>query len=171
MIKKNMLKRLVAEAVLSLPLRVREAMKNVAIVVDGSTQLTINPEQGRRIEEESRREASNEIGIKRDEALLGLYEGIPLIQRGSGYFGVLPDKITIFRKPIEALCGESEEKLTALVREVVWHEIGHHFGLSDPELYALEKSSLYLYSPKPPFYNIQSKGQFKRLDDKKHKNR
>ena len=71
--------------------------------------------------------------------MLGLYEGIPLTGRDSGYFGVLPDKITIFQKPIEALSGESEKNLTALVREVVWHEIGHHFGLSDREISILEK--------------------------------
>ncbi|MDP2861007.1 MAG: metallopeptidase family protein [bacterium] len=133
MIKRNLLKHLVVEAVSSLPLRVREAMKNVVIVT----------------EEEPRREASNEIGIERHEVLLGLYEGVPLVRRDSGYFGVLPDKITIFRKPIETLCGESEEKLTALVREVVWHEIGHHFGLSDPELYALEKK-------RPPKANLNA---------------
>ncbi len=122
--KRKKFERLIVEAVAALPLRVREAMKNVAIVV----------------EQEPRRKKSSEIGIKRHEVLLGLYEGIPLIRRNSGYFGVLPDKITIFRKPIEALCQESEENVAAFVCEVVWHEIGHHFGLSDPELRLLEKN-------------------------------
>ncbi len=128
--KRDIFERLVVEAVAALPLRVREAMKNVAIV----------------IEQEPRQEKLSEIGIKRHEMLLGLYEGIPLIRRSSGYFGVLPDKITMFQKPIEALSGGGEEKVTALVREVVWHEIGHHFGLSDPELHSLRSSSAYSIS-------------------------
>ncbi|MDP2267759.1 MAG: metallopeptidase family protein, partial [Deltaproteobacteria bacterium] len=105
------------------PLRLRKAMENVAIVV----------------EQESRRKKSGEVGIKRREVLLGLYEGIPLTGRGSGYSGVLPDKITIFQETIEAFCEGGDAELTALVRDVVWHEIGHHFGFDDPELGALEK--------------------------------
>ncbi|MDP3640098.1 MAG: metallopeptidase family protein [Nanoarchaeota archaeon] len=120
---KNVFERLVVNAVAMLPVRVREAMKNVAIV----------------IEQKPRRKKSSETGIKRHEVLLGLYEGIPLTGRDSGYFGVLPDKITIFQKPIEVLSEGDEESLAALVREVVWHEIGHHFGLSDSELDILEK--------------------------------
>jgi len=121
-----MFERLVVEAAAALPVRVREAMKNVAIV----------------IEQEPRRKESGETDIKMHETLLGLYQGIPLIERDSGYSGVLPDKITIFQKPIETLSGKSKENLTALVAEVVWHEIGHHFGLSDPELGLLEKKRM-----------------------------
>ena len=120
---------LVREAVSVLPPRVRKAMKNVAIV----------------IEQEPRRKKSSEVGIKRDETLLGLYEGIPLIQRDSGYFGVLPDKITIFQKSIEALSAGGGEETATLVREVVWHEIGHHFGLSDSELDILEKKRKHFH--------------------------
>ncbi len=118
-----MFERFVHEAVSALPIRVRKAMKNVAIV----------------IEQEPRRKKLSEVSIKRDETLLGLYEGIPLTQRGAGYFGVLPDKITIFQKSIETLSARGEGAITTLVREVVWHEIGHHFGLSDSELNILEK--------------------------------
>jgi len=121
--KRNVFERLVVKAVSTLPLRIQKAMKNVAIV----------------IEQEPRRKNSSEIGIKRREVLLGLYEGIPLTGRDSGYFGVLPDKITIFQEPIESLSEGNEEHAMVLVREVVWHEIGHHFGLSDSELYLLEK--------------------------------
>ena len=125
----DIFERLVIEAVSALPPRVRKAMKNVAIV----------------IEQEPRRKKSSEVGIKRDETLLGLYEGIPLIQRDSGYFGVLPDKITIFQKSIEALNTGGEEEIATLVREVVWHEIGHHFGLSDSELDILEKKRKHFH--------------------------
>ncbi|MBI5637507.1 MAG: metallopeptidase family protein [Nitrospinae bacterium] len=118
-----MFERLVADAVSALPMQAREAMKNVAIV----------------IERRPRHKKSGEVGIKRDEVLLGLYEGIPLINRDSGYFGALPDKITIFQQPIEAFADGDAEKMTELVREVVWHEIGHHFGLNESELHDLEE--------------------------------
>ncbi len=128
-----MFERLVTEAVAALPLRVREAMKNVVIVIEQEPRRPPVPRLRRA------RKKLSEVSIKRDETLLGLYEGIPLTGRNSGYFGVLPDKITIFQKSIEVLSKGSEENLAALVREVVWHEIGHHFGLSDPELDALEE--------------------------------
>lgn len=121
--RREMFERLVANAVAALPARAREAMKNIDIV----------------IERRPRRRKADEVGIKRNEVLLGLYEGIPLIKRDAGYFGALPDKITIFQQPIERLSDGNGEKVTELVREVVWHEIGHHFGLSDPELRALEE--------------------------------
>lgn len=121
--RREMFERLVADAVAALPSRAREAMKNVDIV----------------IERRPRRRKADEVGIKRDEVLLGLYEGIPLIERDAGYFGALPDKITIFQQSIERFSDGNADKVTELVREVVWHEIGHHFGLSDPELRALEE--------------------------------
>ena len=77
--------KLVREALAKLPRRIRDAMDNVAFVV----------------EKESHHKKAREIGIRINETLLGLYEGIPRIKRGSGYFGVLPDKITIFQKSSE----------------------------------------------------------------------
>lgn len=65
--------------------------------------------------------------------LLGLYQGIPQTERGAGYAGVLPDKITIFRLPIEARA-RSPEHLEEEVRKTVWHEIAHHFGITDERL-------------------------------------
>ena len=70
--------------------------------------------------------------------LLGLYEGVPLTHRGSGYNLVPPDKISIFQKPIEAKC-HSPEEIEAEVGEVVRHEIAHHFGISDERLEFLER--------------------------------
>jgi predicted Zn-dependent protease with MMP-like domain len=69
--------------------------------------------------------------------LLGLYQGIPLTRRGSFYSGVAPDKITIFRGPLERLYGHDPELLRAQVRHVVLHEIAHHFGISDARLVEL----------------------------------
>lgn len=71
--------------------------------------------------------------------LLGLYEGVPHTKRDRGYGMVLPDKITIFRKPIEARChswGEIEEE----IKRVVWHEIAHHFGTNERKLRTIESN-------------------------------
>lgn len=71
--------------------------------------------------------------------LLGLYEGVPLLDRTAHYSGAMPDKITIFRKNIEAVCSGAEE-IEKEVRHVVMHEIAHHFGITDEEL---RKEGLY----------------------------
>ena len=63
--------------------------------------------------------------------LLGLYQGVPLTDRGISYSGTMPDRITIYRLPICAMC-RSEEEVVTEVRRVVIHEVAHHFGISDP---------------------------------------
>ena len=68
--------------------------------------------------------------------LLGLYEGIPLTERGQWYSGVLPDRITIYRRPILALC-RSRQEVVEQVRVTVVHEIAHHFGIGDARLHEL----------------------------------
>jgi predicted Zn-dependent protease with MMP-like domain len=65
--------------------------------------------------------------------LLGLYEGIPLTSRTTGYAGVLPDRITIYHLAICAVCG-TEDEVVDQVRRTVVHEVGHHFGISDARL-------------------------------------
>jgi predicted Zn-dependent protease with MMP-like domain len=65
--------------------------------------------------------------------LLGLYEGIPLTSRTLNYAGVMPDRITIYRQMICAVC-RSEQEVIELVRRTVIHEVGHHFGLDDDQL-------------------------------------
>jgi predicted Zn-dependent protease with MMP-like domain len=69
--------------------------------------------------------------------LLGLYQGVPQTRRGRGYGLVLPDKISIFQKPIEAQCRVSGE-IEAKIEEVVRHEIAHHFGLDEKTLRKIE---------------------------------
>lgn len=113
---------LVEDAVDALPEHLRTAMDNVGIV----------------IEDRPRRKKASEVGIHSGEMLLGLYEGVPKSERGAGYFGVAPDKITIFRQALEEEA-EDDRDLAELVRDVVWHEIGHHFGFEDPELEELER--------------------------------
>ncbi len=72
-----------------------------------------------------------------DEAdLLGLYEGVPLTERGSWYSGVLPDTITIYRLPILSRCA-TEADVVSEVRITVVHEIAHHFGIDDDRLHEL----------------------------------
>jgi len=69
--------------------------------------------------------------------LLGLYQGVPQTKRGRGYGLVLPDKISIFQKPIEAQCRFGDE-IEAKIGEVVRHEIAHHFGLDERTLRKIE---------------------------------
>jgi len=71
--------------------------------------------------------------------LLGLYEGVPLTSRSSGYSGVPPDKITIYRLPLERLYGDDPVLLRDQIRRVVLHEIAHHFGISDERLRELDR--------------------------------
>jgi predicted Zn-dependent protease with MMP-like domain len=65
--------------------------------------------------------------------LLGLYEGIPLTSRTTGYAGVLPDRITIYHLAICAIC-QTEDEVVDQVRRTVVHEVGHHFGIDDARL-------------------------------------
>lgn len=113
---------LVHEAVASLPEPFRSRLQNVAIVVA----------------EQPEREQLRRLGYPPDTDLLGLYEGTPLGQRGEGYHLVLPDRITIFRRPILALC-QTPEDVRREVRTTVVHEVAHFFGIGDEELEALEE--------------------------------
>jgi len=103
----------VQAAIESLPDDLRSAMSNVAILVEDE------PPHG--------------------EPLLGLYEGIPLTERSSAYAGVRPDKISIYRGPLERLYGHDEALLERMIRRVVLHEIAHHFGISDERLVELDR--------------------------------
>lgn len=115
---------LVAEALAGLPEEFRERLDNVDVeVADWPT---------------IRQLARGRVG--RRWQLLGLYEGIPLTRRDAGYDMVLPDRITIFRRPIELIC-RSEEEIVRQVRKTVIHEIGHHFGIDDERLRELEEES------------------------------
>ena len=73
------------------------------------------------------------------ERLLGLYQGIPLTRRGHNYSAALPDKITIFRGPLERLYGHDPALLEERIKHVVLHEIAHHFGISDERLIELDR--------------------------------
>ena len=68
--------------------------------------------------------------------LLGLYQGVPLTSRTTHYAGVLPDRITIYRLAICAVC-RTEDEVREQVRRTVIHEVGHHFGIDDDRLHEL----------------------------------
>ena len=105
---------LVADALDSLPPSLGELMDNVAVVVEDWP-------------------TAEQLG-GRAGTLLGLYEGIALTHRSPmSYSAVLPDRITIFRKPISRLA-RSEEELVRIVTKTVIHEVAHHFGISDARL-------------------------------------
>ena len=73
-------------------------------------------------------------------SLLGLYEGVPQTRRGRSYGLVPPDKITIFKRPIEARC-RNDGEIAAEVQRVLRHEIAHHFGIGDARLRQIERRS------------------------------
>ena len=76
-------------------------------------------------------------GVPPGRTLLGLYQGIPLTKRTSGYNLVAPDRITIYQGPLERMA-RNDDDLVERVRDVVVHEVAHHFGISDTRLSELE---------------------------------
>jgi predicted Zn-dependent protease with MMP-like domain len=108
---------LVVEALESLPEEFRRRLENVEIVVeDWPSAYTLR-----------------QAGVGSGQTLFGLYQGIPLTERTSGYNLVLPDKITLYRGPLEAY-SRSDEELREHVAHTVIHEIAHFFGISDDRL-------------------------------------
>ena len=79
-----------------------------------------------------------EMGIDHPLDLTGVYEGIPIGDRSVETSGTLPDRIRLFRQPILAEWAEEGEPFEHLVRHILIHEVGHHFGLSDADMHALE---------------------------------
>jgi len=113
---------LVAKALSDLPPEFQSRLENIDIVIQDwptPTQLA-------------------EAGLSHPAELLGLYEGIPRGKRGAGYSMVPPDKITIFHKPIEAMCHRDDE-IEREIQRVVRHEIAHHFGIDDVRLDEIER--------------------------------
>jgi len=82
----------------------------------------------------------DQMGIDDPFDLTGLYEGIPLTERSVDQSGTLPERIFLYRRPILDEWAAGEESLEHLVAHVLIHEVGHHFGLSDDDIHALEDS-------------------------------
>jgi predicted Zn-dependent protease with MMP-like domain len=79
-----------------------------------------------------------ELGIEHPLDLTGIYEGIPISQRSVETSGTLPDRIRLFRQAILAEWVEEGERFEHLIQHILIHEVGHHFGLSDEDMHALE---------------------------------
>jgi predicted Zn-dependent protease with MMP-like domain len=111
---------LVAEALDSLPEEFLAHLENVDVVVE---------------EIPSEYELS-QAGLEGEDprTLLGLYIGVPLTERSSWYGGVLPDRIALYRRSIEAHTGSRPEAIRAMVRRTVIHEVAHYYGISDERL-------------------------------------
>ena len=105
--------RVIQETLDSLPRDLRQRISNLEIVVEDE------PPPGQR--------------------LLGLYQGVPLTRRTSNYSGALPDKITIYRGPLERLYGHDADLLNGQIKHVVLHEVAHHFGISDQRLVDIDR--------------------------------
>ena len=114
--------RLVVEAVTLIPKRFRREMKNLALVV----------------EDEPGIELLQEMEIVPPDSLYGLYQGTPLPERGWGFGNALPDRITLYQRPIEEDC-DDEDDIRAVIGETLIHEVGHYFGLSEEEIQDIEE--------------------------------
>ncbi|WP_072660174.1 metallopeptidase family protein [Mariprofundus micogutta] len=108
-----------------LPAKFRRLMQNVVIVTEDFASAEVL--------------ASMQIESAYD--LLGLYEGVPLTERQIAESGSVPDLIHLYREPILAMQAESGESISACIRNVMVHEIGHHFGFSDAQMHAIEQES------------------------------
>jgi predicted Zn-dependent protease with MMP-like domain len=112
--------RLVTTALRRLPRAFREKLENISIQIeDAPSAATLH-----------------DMGI-RSGTLLGLYQGVPLTERGWGYGNVLPDRIIIYQRPIEEAAA-SPQDIEDMVLDVVTHEIGHYFGFDDRSLSRME---------------------------------
>jgi predicted Zn-dependent protease with MMP-like domain len=90
------------------------------------------------IEEVASPDTSRRLGLNHPMQLSGLYEGVPLNRQSISQSGMLPERITLYRRPIAAEWQSSRFSLDELVSHIVIHEVGHHFGFSDDDIHALE---------------------------------
>ncbi|MBZ1345449.1 MAG: metallopeptidase family protein [Candidatus Nealsonbacteria bacterium] len=119
-IEKIEFEELVNEGIKAIPKRFLEKLNNIEIVIEDEP----TPEQIRKLK------------LSKNSTIFGLYEGIPQTKRWH-YGQVLPDKITIFKNPIEEIA-RSEEEIKEIVKNTVWHEIAHHFGFDEKRIRELE---------------------------------
>ncbi|HOM68343.1 MAG TPA: metallopeptidase family protein [Candidatus Paceibacterota bacterium] len=112
---------IVKEGIAEIPEKFLEKLENVSII----------------IEDEPTEAQRKKINLRKGLTLFGLYEGVPQIKRVN-YSWVLPDKITIFKIPLES-AATSEIDLKELVKNTVWHEIAHHFGMDEKEVREAQK--------------------------------
>ena len=114
MVTQERFEELASEALDRLPAWVLEIMDNVQVVVEDLPP----PDQ---------------------PGLLGLYHGVPLLHRGWHYSGVMPDRITLYRRTIERVAGPDEDRLRRVVAHTVAHEVAHHLGITDERLLEIDR--------------------------------
>ena len=105
---------IVSEGIKAIPEKFLKKLENVVIVIEDEPTVV----QGEKLR------------LRQGWAIFGLYEGVSQLRRGANYTAVLPDKITIFKKAIEA-AARNEEEIGEIVKNTVWHEIAHHFGMDE----------------------------------------
>ncbi len=115
--------KLVETALATIPRNFRDAIANVAIVV----------------EDEPSPELLDEMDMDPNDTLLGLYQGTPLPERGSTHGNTLPDVVTLFQGPIEEEAEGDPEQIVFEIGETLIHELGHYFGLSEDEIEEIEE--------------------------------
>ena len=113
---------LVASAIDNIPKKYLDHMQNVAFIVEDWP----SPEQRERLH------------LQPHQTLFGLYEGVPLPQRGGNSNLLLPDKITLFKRPMELSSGSLAE-LKSRIGRTIWHEVAHYYGLDHVRIYDLEQ--------------------------------
>lgn len=113
---------LVADALGMMPQSFRQAVRNVAVIVEDAPAP----------------ELLDDVGIDPPDTLFGLYEGVPLPERDWTHGNALPDRITLFQKPIEA-ASQNDNEIVVVIGETVIHEFGHYFGLSEEEIEEIEE--------------------------------
>ena len=121
---------LVDEALASIPDDFRNAMKNIAIVVENEPTV----------------ETLADVGLAPPETLFGLYQGTPLPERQWSHGNTLPDKITLYQQVIEEASAD-EDDLVVCIGETLIHEVGHYFGLSEEEIEAIEDRYWHAQDP------------------------
>ncbi len=116
----------IEDGLAAIPEYYREKIRNVAILLEDEPSDAVRKEQG----------------LADDESLLGLYQGVPLSERGDGYGigATLPDTITIYKLPTLDEAAETDGDVARVVRETIWHEFGHYFGLDEDEVHSRELS-------------------------------
>jgi predicted Zn-dependent protease with MMP-like domain len=114
---------LVEEAIDTIPLKFARQVRNLAIVIEDTPS----------------DELLDEMEIDDGDALLGLYQGTPLSERGFGYGNALPDRITLFQFTIEDECDDDENEIIIAIGETLIHELGHYFGMSEEQIMDIEE--------------------------------
>jgi len=109
--------KIVEDGIVAIPKKFLQKLNNVVIIVEDAP----TPAQVKK------------LNIRPSWTLFGLYEGIPQAMRGNNYTSVLPDKITIFKRSIEA-AARTKKEMMEMVKNTVWHEIAHHFGMNENEV-------------------------------------